>query len=91
MEARLDRLVALTSEQRVNARYIFEEANGELLALSPDERPAKGIPIRVRMRADIRAILTLEQQANYDAAPQYLGGGSTKRQPRQVDSRLPAN
>jgi hypothetical protein len=88
MEARLDRLVALTSEQRVNARDVFEKANEELLALSPDERPAKGMPIRVKMRADIRAMLSAEQQANYDAAPQYLGGGSTKRQPRQVDSRL---
>jgi hypothetical protein len=82
MEARLDRLVALTPDQKVKARDIFEKANEELLAFSLDDRPAKGMPIRVRMRADIRAILTLEQQTKYDAAPQYLGGGSTKRQPR---------
>ena len=92
MEARLDRLVALTPEQKVKARDIFEKGNEELLAFSPDERSAKGRPIRIRMRADIRAMLTLEQQTKYDAAPQYLGGGgSTKRQPDQVDSRLPAN
>jgi hypothetical protein len=88
MEARLDRLVALMPEQKVKARDIIEKANEVLLAFSPEERTAKGRPIRVRMRADIWAILTPEQQAKYDAAPQYLGGGSTKRQPRQVDSSL---
>ena len=80
MEARLDQLVVLTTEQRVKARDIFEKANEKLYAFSPNERAEKGMPIRVKMRADIRAMLTTEQQAKYDAAPQYLGGGSTKRQ-----------
>jgi hypothetical protein len=80
MEARLDLLVAFTSKQKVEARGIFENANEKLYAISPDERPARGFPIRAKMRADIRAILTAEQQAKYDATPQYLGGGSTKRQ-----------
>jgi hypothetical protein len=91
MEARLDRLVALTPGQKVKARDIFEKVNEELLALNTDEGPAKGMPIRVKMRADIRAMLSAEQQAKYDPAPQYLGGGgSTKSQSRQVDSSLPA-
>ena len=79
MEARLDQLVALTPEQKVKARDIFEKANEELLAFSPDERSAKGRPIRIRMIVDIRAILTPEQQAKYDAAPQSLSGGPTKK------------
>jgi hypothetical protein len=79
MEARLDQLVALTPEQKVRARDIFEKANEELLAFSPDERSAKGRPIRIRIIVDIRAILTPEQQAKYDAAPQSLSGGPTKK------------
>ena len=84
MEARLDRLVTLTPGQKVKAREIFEKANEELMALDPNEGPAKGMPIRVKMRADIRAMLSAEQQAKYDPAPQYLGGGggSTRRQSR---------
>jgi len=77
--ARLDSLVALTPGQRMKALDIFEKAKEKLNAFSPGERPAKGRSIRVKMRADIRAMLTAEQQAKYDAAPQYLGGGSTKR------------
>ncbi len=91
MEARLDQLVALTPEQRVKARDIFENAIEKLLAFSPNERSAKGRPIRIRMIVDIRAILTPEQQTKYDAAPQSLSGGPTKRQPLAVDSRSPAN
>ncbi len=80
MEARLDSLVTLTLEQKVNACNIFEKANEELSAFSLNERGEKGVPIRVKMRADIRAMLTAEQQSKYDETPQYLGGGSTKRQ-----------
>ncbi len=77
--ARLDLLVALTPGQKVKAFDIFEKATEELDAFSPGERPMKGMPIRVKMRADIRALLTTGQQAKYDTAPQYLGGGSMKR------------
>jgi len=77
--ARLNSLVALTSAQKGKAYEIFAKAEGELLDLIPSERPTKGLPIRVKMRADIRAMLTTEQQAKFDAAPQYLGGGSTRR------------
>jgi hypothetical protein len=80
LTARLDSLVALTPEQNAKALDVFEQANRKLYAFSRDERPAKGRPIRVKMRADIRAMLTPDQQAKYDAAPQYLAGGSTKSQ-----------
>jgi hypothetical protein len=48
--------------------------------MGPDERPGKVMTIRAKMRTDIRAILAAEQQAKYDTAPQYLGGGATNRQ-----------
>ncbi len=78
MEARLDHLVSLSPGQRAQAHAIFEQANTELFAFGPEERPEKGMPIRRKMRADIRSILTPAQKAKYDDAPQYLGGGSTR-------------
>ena len=91
MMVRLDRLVGLTPEQQVKARDIFAKAHEELLAFSLEERPMKGMPIRVKMRADIRAILTAGQQATYDATPQYLGGGSMRGPRVQADSGAPQN
>lgn len=79
MTERLHALVTLTAGQKLKAREIFHEANDELFALPVDERPVEGMPIRVKMRADIRSLLTPAQQSVYDAAPQYLGGGSMKK------------
>lgn len=75
----LDLLVTLTPEQKVNAHDIFLKANEELDHFSWDDWGPKGMPIRKKMRADIRAVLTAEQQAKYDATPQYMGGGSTEK------------
>jgi len=77
--ARLDHLVTLTAEQKVKAREVFAKAQEALLVFRPEERLEKGRPIRVKMRAEIRALLTPEQQIKYDATPQYRGGGSTRR------------
>jgi len=79
MLERLDSLVSLAPEQKAKAYEIFAKAKEELLAYDLNESISKGMPIRVKMRADIRALLTPEQQAKYDDAPQRLGGGSTKR------------
>lgn len=77
MLARLDALVALDAGQKIQAYVIFAKAREELLAFSPQERPEKGRQVRVRMRTEIRSLLTPGQQLKYDDAPGSLGGGST--------------
>ncbi len=72
---RLDDLVSLSPAQRIRAHAIFISAQHRLLALDPSERPIAGRPIREKMRADIRTILSPSQQAAYDAAPESAGGG----------------
>ncbi len=63
---RLNAVVTLTPEQKQIALEIFAKACDQLSALSRGER---GRPIWVKMRADLRAMLTADQQAKYDAAP----------------------
>jgi Spy/CpxP family protein refolding chaperone len=74
---RLDKLVGLTADQKVQATQIFTDQNSALLAITSEEDQAiKGMPIRQNARAQIRAILTPAQQEFYDVAPQRLGGGA---------------
>ena len=65
---RLDEVVTLTPEQKQTALEIFARACDQIstLILLPDKR---GRAIRMKMRADLRAMLTVDQQAKYDAAP----------------------
>lgn len=67
MTERLDSLVALAPEQKVQARAVFAQANDKLLDLAWNEQASNGKPIGEKMRADIRTILTTDQQAKYDA------------------------
>lgn len=67
MTASLNDLVQLTPAQRRQAHTIYRVAQLQLRRLTPGDRPSKGLPIRQKMRADIRAILTPEQQAKLDA------------------------
>jgi RNA polymerase sigma factor (sigma-70 family) len=74
---RLDKLVHLTAAQKTQAADVFTNENDALQAIaSPEDRLVEGMPIRQNARAQIRALLTPEQQQIYDAAPQRLGGGS---------------
>jgi Spy/CpxP family protein refolding chaperone len=74
---RLAKLVGLTAAQKVQATQIFTDQNSALLAFTSDEdRMIKGAPIRQNARAQIRSILTPEQQKIYDTSPQRLGGGA---------------
>lgn len=67
MIKRLDALVALAPDQQVQARAILAQATGKLLDLAPNEYALNGKPVGEKMRADIRAILTADQQAKFDA------------------------
>ena len=75
--ARLDQLVDLTAAQKTEAAAVFTAENDALDAFSSlNERMEKGILIRQKMRAQIRALLAPGQQAIYDREPQRLGGGA---------------
>jgi len=74
---RLDKLVNLTGDQKVQATDVFTMQNNSLQAFSSlEERMNKGMPIRQHARAQIRALLTPEQQKIYDITPLRLGGGT---------------
>jgi len=74
---RLDKLVGLTADQKVQAAQIFAQQEKALQAFtSQEERMIKGMDIRQNARAQIRAILMPAQQQIYETAPQRLGGGA---------------
>ena len=85
---RLAQLVSLTSQQKNQAAEIFAHENAALQEFpSIQERMEKGMPIRQKSRADIRALLTPAQQQIYDRTPQRLGGGSMQ-DPAAIISRV---
>jgi hypothetical protein len=67
MLANLDESVSLTPDQRARALEIFRKEAEALNAFTPAERPFKGAEIRQAVTADIRALLTPEQQQRLDA------------------------
>jgi Spy/CpxP family protein refolding chaperone len=74
---RLDKLVGLTADQKVQAAQIFAQQEDALQAFtSPEDRMIKGMDVRQNARAQIRAILMPTQQQIYEIAPQRLGGGA---------------
>jgi Spy/CpxP family protein refolding chaperone len=74
---RLDKLVSLTVDQRIQVAGIYANALDALKAFpSQEERMNKGVPIRQQARAQIRALLTPAQQKIYDITPLRLGGGT---------------
>ena len=76
---RLDQLVHLSASQKAQATEVFTQENNALQAFSTaQESLTKGMNIRVNARAQIRALLTPEQQEIYDTTPQRLGGGSMR-------------
>ncbi len=77
MAARLDQVVTLTADQKVQVTEIFTEENTALQAIPAEDRVEKGMPIRQAARAQVRALLTPEQQRIYDQTPQTQGGGQT--------------
>jgi hypothetical protein len=87
--ARLDAAVALTASQKAAAAGIFVEQIEALMDIPPADRPEKGAPIRQAAKAQIRALLTAEQQQKYDATPQSKGGGQ-KVNPMNLATRLDA-
>lgn len=66
---RVDKVVTLTDAQTLQVAAIFQHETDALQALSPADRPSQGAPIRQASKAQIRALLTPEQQQKFDANP----------------------
>jgi len=68
--ARVDQVVDLSDEQIVRVAALYEGQTSELLALPEEQRQSDaGSQIRRSTAAAVRALLTPEQQAKYDANP----------------------
>jgi hypothetical protein len=70
---------ALTADQKTRIAAILTKVAADLQALPPDERGGKAAGMRAAVRPEIRALLTPEQQAKYDAMPQPGKGGRKKK------------
>ncbi len=90
MVASVDRLVGLSPDQKARVTEIVKRTVSELLTLSEADRTNGGMPIRERMRKEMREVLTPEQQRKYDRTPQMNGGGLTMMSPENKLARLDA-
>jgi len=69
----------LTADQKSKIMAILEKSAQDMQALPQDERREKGREIMMASQKDIRAVLTAEQQAKFDAMPQGGPGGGKKK------------
>jgi Spy/CpxP family protein refolding chaperone len=63
----LDETLQLTSDQKQKIKNIWAKQLEEVKDLSPEERRAKGKEALKATRAEVRAVLTPEQQTKFDA------------------------
>lgn len=69
--ARLDEKVRLTSEQKQKATEVFWDDVIDQVAALPADETLKGFMWRNPVRERLRALLSAEQQATFDATPPY--------------------
>jgi len=65
----------LSAEQKTKITAIYAKAADDRQALSAEERGTKGMEIMKSVRTKVRAVLTSDQQAKFDAMPQGGAGG----------------
>ena len=72
---------SLTADQKAKITAIYEKSAKEMQAIPQDERREKMGPIMMAAAKEVRAVLTAEQQAKFDAMPQggKGGGGGGKK------------
>ena len=75
--AQIDAAVSLTADQKTKIMAILTKVAKQVAALPQEERAAKGAEMRTAANKDIRALLTDEQKAKFDAMP-APGGGKKK-------------
>jgi len=68
---------SLTAAQKTKITNIVSKTQEATKALPKEERKEKGMEMQKKQREDIRAVLTPEQQAKFDAMP--TGGGGKKK------------
>jgi len=69
MTERIDRTVTLTDEQTLQVAAIYAQEARAIQSLTPEERASKGVEIGRSARAQVRALLTPEQQKKWNANP----------------------
>ena len=77
-EARVDRLdqaVTLTADQKTKITALYKAQMEKLQAIPQEERREKGQALMQETQKAVRALLTAEQQAKFDAMPQMGRGG----------------
>jgi Spy/CpxP family protein refolding chaperone len=82
-EQRLTRLEeavgSLTADQKTKITAIYEKSAKDMQAIPQEERREKMGPIMMAAAKEVRAVLTADQQAKFDAMPQGgKGGGGEK-------------
>lgn len=78
--AQIDEAVKLTADQKTKITAILAKTHEQMAALSPEERREKAAEIRTNVNKEIRALLTADQQAKFDAmAPAGRAGGKGKK------------
>lgn len=74
--SRLEEAVgSLTADQKAKITAIYEKSAKEMQAIPQDERREKMGPIMMAAAKEVRAVLTADQQAKFDAMPQGGKGG----------------
>jgi Spy/CpxP family protein refolding chaperone len=77
----LDQAVALTADQKTKITAIYTKLQEKIQAIPQEERFAKMQELNQAASKEVRALLTPEQQAKFDAMPPPgRGGGRGKKQ-----------
>ena len=69
----------LSADQKTKITAILEKSAKDMMALPQEDRQTKGQEMRMATNKEIRAVLTADQQAKFDAMPQGGKGGGKKK------------
>ena len=75
----LDKSLSLTADQKAKITAILEKSREEMQGIPKEERKGKMAEMNKAQHEKIRAVLTPEQQAKFDAMPQGGNGGGKKK------------
>jgi Spy/CpxP family protein refolding chaperone len=69
----------LTADQKTKIKNIYSKTMEDVRALPKEERKEKAGPLQKKQREEVRAVLTADQKAKFDAMPTGGGGGKKKK------------
>lgn len=82
-EARIQRIEeavgSLSADQKSKITAIYAKLQTDMQAIPQEERREKGMALMQAAQKDVRAVLTAEQQAKFDAMPAWGGPGGGKK------------